>query len=291
MATPTIVQWGGITVAGDNSSSYHLDSLSGWRGDLPPARIDSEDRPNQHGESDTPIWSAARTVTLVGSCRTNATRDALFAALTAAMVYTGDASPATLTVQEAGLTLTAAARVAGHSPSRVAGAWGLGQFGFQAQWRCADPLLYGSTITDTAMMIVTTGGLVFPIFMPSGVASFGTLAVPKNCTLTNVGPVDSPVLFSIVTGANPLAGGLRITEFVTGRVVQYSDDLAASSTLLIDASNGTALLNGTTDRSGSLVLRQFTPVAAGTTRVYGVSGVSSTSSTLVMTGSMRPAYL
>lgn len=291
MATPTILQWAGITVAGDNSSIYHLDSLSGWRGDLPAARIDSEPRPNQHGESDTPIWASARTVTLAGSCRTNSQRDTLFSALTAAMVYGGDAPAGTLTVQEAGLTLTAAARVSAHSPSRVAGAWGLGQFGFQAQWRCADPLLYGSTVTDTAMMIVSSGGLVFPIFMPSGVASFGTLAVPKNCTLTNVGPMDSPVLFSIAVGANALAGGLRITEFVTGRVVQYSDDLAALSTLVIDGSNGSALLNGTTDRSNSLVLRQFTPVAANSTRVYGVSGVSSTSSTLVMTGSMRPAYL
>lgn len=290
MATPTIVQWGGITVAGDNSSSYHLDSLTGWRGDLPPARIDSEDRPNQHGESDTPIWSSARTVTLVGSCRTNATRDALFAALTAAMVYTGDATPGTLTVQEAGLTLTAAARVAGHSPSRVAGAWGLGQFGFQAQWRCADPLLYAATVSDTANMAASTGGLVFPLFMPSGAMSWGTLVAASSCDLTNSGSMDSPVIFTIVVGANALTGGMRITETVTGRILQFADDLPAGTTLVIDGTNGTVQLNGA-DRNGSLTLRQFTPVPAMSTRSFVVTGLASTSSTLVLTGAMRPAYL
>lgn len=290
MASPTIVSWGGITIAGDNSSSYHLDSLVGWRGDLPAARIDSEDRPNQHGESDTPVWSGARTVTVAGSCRTNATRDALFAALTAAMVYTGDASPATLTVQDAGLTLTAAARITGHSPSRIAGAWGLGQFGFQAQWRCADPLLYGASVSDTATMIAGTGGLVFPLFMPSGAMSWGTLSAPATCDLTNPGSMDSPVIFTIVVGANALLGGLRITETVTGRILQYADDLPAGTTLVIDGSTGTVQLNGA-DRNGSLTIRQFTPVPAMSTRSYVVTGVASTSSTLVLTGAMRPAYL
>lgn len=299
MPSPTIVQWGGITIAGDNSSAYHLDSLVGWRGDLPAARIDSEDRPNQHGESDTPVWSGARTVTVAGSCRTNATRDALFAALTAAMVYTGDASPATLTVQDAGLTLTAAARVTGHSPSRIAGAWGLGQFGFQAQWRCADPLLYGAAVSDTANMGAATGGLQFPLFnpLPAGAISWGTLTPASSCDLTNFGSMDSPVLLTIVVGANSLVGGMRITETVTGRILQYADDLPAGSTLVIDGSNGTVQLNGA-DRNGSLTIRQFTPVP-GTyafggvpqTRSYTVTGLTSTSPTLVLTGTIRPAYL
>lgn len=290
MATPTILQWGGITVAGDGTSSYHLDSLSGWRGDLPPAQIDSEQRPNAHGESDTPVWAGARLVTLVGSCRTNTQRDALFSALTAAMVYGGDAAAGTLTVQEAGLTLTAAARVAGHTPSRIAGAWGLGQFGFQAQWRCADPLLYGAQVSDTANMAPTSGGLVFPLFAPSGVMSWGALTAAASCDLTNTGSMDSPVVFTVVVGANALTGGLRITETVTGRILQYSDDLPAGTTLVIDGSTGTVQLNGA-DRNGSLTLRQFTPVPAMATRSFVVSGLASTSSTLVLTGAMRPAYL
>lgn len=292
MPTPTIVSFGGITIAGDNSSAYHLDNLAGWHGDLPAARIDSEDRPNQHGESDTPIWSGARTVTVSGSCRTNSTRDALFNALTAAMVYTGDANPGTLTVQEAGLTLTASARIAGSSPARVAGAWGLGQFGFQVQWRCADPLLYGASVSDIANMGAATGGMQFPLFnpLPSGALSWGTLTPASACDLTNTGSMDSPVVFTIVVGANALLGGMRITETVTGRILQYADDLPAGTTLVIDGSTGTVQLNGA-DRNGSLTLRQFTPVPAMSTRSYVVTGLSSTSSTLVLTGAMRPAYL
>lgn len=288
--TPTILQWAGLTVAGDNSSLYHLDDLAGWLGDLPAARVDSEPRPNAHGESDTPVWSAARTVTLTGSCRMNSQRDALFQALAAANVYAGDAAPTPLTVQLAGLTLTAQARILGATPSRVPGAWGLGLFGFQVQWRCADPVLYGAPVSDTANMGVSTGGLVYPLFMPSGAMSWGTLTPPNSCDLTNTGSMDSPVVFTVVVGANALTGGLRITETTTGRILQYADDLPSGTTLVIDGAVGTVLANGA-DRNGSLTIRQFTPVPKMSTRSYVVTGVASTSSTLVLTGTMKPAYL
>lgn len=291
MPSPTILQWAGITVAGDNSSLYHLDDLAGWLGDMPPSRVDSEPRPNAHGESDTPVWSSARVVTLTGSCRTNNQRDALFQTLAAVSVYAGDAAPATLTVQDAGLTLTTPARIIAATPARVAGAWGLGQFGFQVQWRCADPLLYGSVQTGNANMSASTGGLVWPAFTPSGVMSFGTTSAASSCSLTNPGSMDAPVTFVVAAGGTTLTGGFRIIETLTGRILQYIDDLTAGTSVTINGANGTVLLGGATDRNGSLTIRQWTPVPAGQTRTYTIAGITSTSPTTVMTALMQPAYM
>lgn len=291
MATPTILNWAGITVAGDGSSLYQLLDLNGWRGDLPPARYDSDGRPNAHGEFDGPVWAAARIVSLVGECRTNTQRDALLTALSAATIFAGNAAAGTLTVQEAGLTLTAAAKVIRAGKSRVRGEWGLGRFGFQVDWRCADPFLYAPAQTVGPLVQATlSGGLVFPLFSVSNVMTWGTLAVPQTAPLTNNGNTDAQVILTVAAGASALTGGFQIIEQTTGRILRYVDDLGAGQTVVFNSADSSVLLNGDTDRRGSVTVAQWTPIPAVSTRTFILGLLSGTSTTASLTASTRPTY-
>lgn len=291
MATPTILSWGGITVAGDASSPYNLLDLNGWRGDLPPARYDTDGRPNAHGNFGSPVWSDERTVSLVGECRTNAQRDALLAALSAATIFSGNAAPGTLTVQEAGLTLSAAAQVIRAGKTRTPGQWGLGRFGFQIDWRCTDPLLYGSPVTvGPIVQAAMSGGLVFPLFSVSGVMTWGTLAVPQTASLTNAGSADAQVAVTVAAGASALTGGFQIIESTTGRIIRYVDDLPANTTVVFNTADQSVLLNGDTDRRGSVTVAQWAPIPAGATRTYVLTLLSGSSATATLTASTRPTY-
>lgn len=291
MGTPTILTWAGITIAGDGSSVYNLRGLSGWKGDLPPARFDSDDRPNAHGAFGSPVWASERTVSLVGECRTNTQRDALLNALDAATPFSGNEAPATLAVTLAGLSLTAAAQVIRSGRIRNPGEWGLGRFGFQIDWRCTDPLLYGAAVTRGPLVqAAATGGLVFPLFMPSGVLSWGTLPVPQLASLTNPGNADAPVSFTVAAGATNLAGGFQIIETTTGRLLRYVDDVPAGQFVVFNTADGSVLLNGDTDRRSSVTVAQWTPVPRASTRTYYLAQLGGTSTTASLTATMRPTY-
>jgi hypothetical protein len=291
MATPTILTWAGITVAGDGSSVYNLRSLTGWKGDLPPAQYDSDQRPNAHGTFGGPVWAGERTVSLVGECRTNTQRDALLNALDAATPFSGNASPGTLAVTMAGLSLTAAAQVIRSGRIRNPGEWGLGRFGFQIDWRCTDPLLYGTPVTRGPLVLAAeSGGLVFPLFMPSGVLSWGTLPTPQQASLTNPGNADAPVTFTVAAGASNLAGGFQIIETSTGRLLRYVDDVPAGQSVVFNSADGSVLLNGDTDRRSSVTVAQWTPVPALSTRTFYLALLGGVSTTASLTAVMRPTY-
>lgn len=289
MATPTLATFAGIAMAGDGSSQYKINSITGWD-DLPDARFDSNARSNAHGEFDGPVWSAARTVTIAGECRNAPTRDALLAALGGAFVFAGANAGSTLSVTLAGQTLTSVAKVIAASKARVSGEWGIGRFGWQVQFRCSDPLRYAGAVTDTATMPTTSGGLVFPLFMVSGILTWGTVAVPQVVDLTNTGTADTSVLLSVSAGGTALVGGFSIIETITQSVLTYVDDLQAGNTVTFDSSTGAVTLNGTADRRGSLTVAQWWQVPAGTYRGAILIPLTTFDATAVLTGTIFPAY-
>lgn len=289
MGTPTIVVFNGLTVAGDASSPYNLQSLTGWRGDLPPAVFDDEQRPNAHGVFGSPVWAAARTVSLVGECRTNQQRDALLAAFSAATVFSGSATPPTLAINQAGLTLNTSAQVIRSGAIKNPGEWGLGRFGFQVDWRCTDPILYGTLVTVGPLVLAAaTGGAVFPAF-PSGVFAWGTLPTPQTATLTNSGSADAPVVLTVSANGAAFTGGFQIIETSTGRILRYVDDLAAGDVVVFDSSTGSVTINASADRRNSVSVGQWTPVPAASSRTFYLAPLGA-NSTASLTAAMRPAY-
>lgn len=285
---PTSVTFGGLTV--DDSGDYHLTNIAGWEG-LPEARYDSFGRPNGHGEFDTPVYSGARVVHLEGECYDVAQRDAILSTLSAGLGFSGADAAKDLTVTLASRTLTTKARVIRYSTAIARGDWGVGWFGWQADFRCPDPLRYGITQTvGPYVLAAATGGLVFPLFMPSGVLSWGTLPTPQTLTLTNTGSADAPVTLSVAANGAAITGGFQILESTTGRSLRYADDLAAGDVVVFDSGAGTVIINGSADRRGSLTVAQWTPVPPSSSRTFYLAPLGGPNSTASLTASMRPAY-
>lgn len=150
---------------------------------------------------------------------------------------------------------------------------------FQIQFIAGDPFKYGSTSTASTSFGLppVDSGLTFPLFEPDGVLDFGPMLGGSSGTATvvNHGTAPAEPRFT-VTGPTPL-GGFQIIEPSTGRTLRFLSIVPPGLELVIDARDATALLDGTADRSGDLIVLggwptipdrstttfQFKPVAAG----------------------------
>jgi hypothetical protein len=78
---------------------------------------------------------------------------------------------------------------------------------FALQWRCPDPLRYGSSQSYGPIGLPTSGGgLVYPLVYG---LTYGTQGTVGQLTLTNAGTADASVVFT-VTGSLPL--GFQISS-------------------------------------------------------------------------------
>jgi hypothetical protein len=292
MPSYTTLQWGTFTISSDGQDGVnYLTALEGWEG-TPQTRIDDEPRPNTHGSFVTPVWAAPRIVKATGFSLSDTARDATLQALGAAMQVPGAAAPATLAVTTASRSLTAAAQLTFYAPVILTrGFWQAGHFPWTIEWRCPDPLRYGATQTvGPAVLAALSGGLVFPLFTPAGVLSFGTLPTPGTLSLSNTGNADAPVILTVAANGSAFTGGFQIIEAATGQTLRYAADLAASDVVVFDSSYGTVTLNGTADRRGSLTIAQWTTIPAGQTRTFYLAPLGGANTTASLTASTRPTY-
>jgi hypothetical protein len=283
---PTSVTFGDLTI--DDVGDYHLTNIAGWDG-LPEARYDSIGRPASHGEFDGPVYAAARVVHLEGECYNSDQRDTLLQTLSAGAGFAGNSAARDLVVTFAGRTLTSQAKIIRYSPTVARGDWGTGWFGWQADFRCADPLRYGDPASSSTVMPVDSGGLDFPI---GSVFDFGTLGSTGTIDLLNSGSADTPIMLRIDgPTSGTLAGGFLITETQTGSRLQYDDDLVTGTWVTFDPSTGRVTLNDTADRRGSVSVAQFGgfTIPSNGFRQVKFEGVSSSSATALLTATIRPA--
>ncbi|WNO26037.1 minor tail protein [Arthrobacter phage Wildwest] len=89
-----------------------------------------------------------------------------------------------------------------------------------------------------------------------GVLDFGPAGAPGTVTLENAGTADSAPVFT-VSGYAP---GFTITEVSTGARLIYTGTVLAGQTLVINAADGSVLLDGYADRSAFLSRREWTRV-------------------------------
>jgi len=228
--------WSGISITEDGP--YYLQSVDGWDS---PADGSADDVPVAagHGSLLTRMTRKARVVNVEGVCVSSADRDSLFNALAdAAGAGFGDGYIAPdLTGSVAGRTLTAAAQLQRYAPKVEQSRWDKGVFGWAVQFRCPDPLRYGSSQSLTVPFTVPTLGVTFPI---SGSWVFPADPTGGRVSPFNSGNAQAPVVFSMVGPV--LSPGFAVLE--TGRQVQFAFDLAAGDVLAVDTAAGVATLNG-----------------------------------------------
>lgn len=233
----------------------------------PDIRAQDTTRPRRHGVTAADDLLGARTVTF--EITVQGTQAALEVALTALnSAFAPSPSDAWLDLRMTG------------SPSeyslqgRARGVeWDLSRrytFGL-ADARCTfvatDPLKYGPLVTTTIGLPSGTAGLPFPATGPfvfgaqSGgeatVTNSGTAAVDWTATVT--GPMTTP----------------RLEMVSLGRRVSFDLAVATGETLVLDSRTGSALLNGSTPRTSTLLPGSRwwqLPVGSSTIRLRAASG-------------------
>ena len=276
------VTWRGLTFVGSrgDGSRPWFDTLDGWE-ELPDIRRESTPRFGNHGSFDSAVWSDERVVVLAGACRSTTERDAQLMSLSGVMTL-GSANPEDLTVTHAGRTLTVSARLTRFKapPGRD---WATGRFTWAAEWVCSDPLRYASPVTLTTGYPAPAGGLEYDLYTDGagvdlGFLEYGASSPTGRLVLVNPGTANVSPVFKI-TG--PVVGGFELIRTGTGDRLRYVGDIPAGSTVTLDSSDATVLMDGIYDRAGNLTIRDW----------WAIGAESSVEVTFVPTGSFSAASL
>lgn len=257
---PTTAVWRGLTLGHD--TDFRIRELEGWE-ELPSARYDKTPRSNAHGAHPSEVWSDERIVTITGWSWSSTDRDRLLRQLRAHLAF-GDAAQEPLTITVAGRTLTAGAQLIAARPALIRGEWGIGRFGWVAQWRCPDPLRYGPTLTDDTALPSSGGGLQYNLYKP-GKLDYGPAGVLGRITLVNEGSAPAPIRFAVLgahdVGFEISGGGKRLT---------YAAPVPSGVTVELDTATGDVLVEGTASRRGNLSAADWMLIPAAS--VDGTAG-------------------
>jgi hypothetical protein len=94
------------------------------------------------------------------------------------------------------------------------------------------------------------------------VMDFGEGGTAGTVTIINAGTAPVPAVFT-VNGYLPDGGGFTITEVGTGRRLVYSAANLIEDRIVMDGNDGTVLLNGVSDRSDNLTVREWPLLTPG----------------------------
>ncbi|QNO12678.1 minor tail protein [Arthrobacter phage Tweety19] len=149
-----------------------------------------------------------------------------------------------------------------------------------------DPRKYGELVTLDTPAASPGGGLVMDLFTGAnaGVLDFGDSGNPGTVTFENVGTADTAPVFT-VSGYAP---GFTITEVNTGARLIYSQTVAAGQTLVLNAADGSVLLDGYADRSAYLTRREWTRVNGKSRATYLFESLGNVGATLQI--GVKPAW-
>lgn len=155
---------------------------------------------------------------------------------------------------------------------------GKNHFRYQLTLFSPDPYRYGD-VSSGSTGFASGGigrGLRFPLFTQNNTLTFGPPPTSNGeVTVSNPGSAPASPVFSIA-GPTP-EGGFTITDVASGRRVRFVGSVPAGSTLVMDASDGSVLIDGTGDRSGDTLATLWPIVEPGATATYMFTPESTTS--------------
>lgn len=231
VTAPGMVQYGEILIPG-------WRDLVGWR-DRPAVELSDSPRPQAHGSYPGDVFSGSRVVTYTFMLR--GTPDAKAVAVDTLERYAPlDGVERFLTVDDGTGAWFAWARVTGLQVPQGAH-YRHGPVECSVQFTCADPRRYALVEKSATVTLPTsTGGLDYPLDYP---LDYGTSA-SGSVGADNDGGANTPVVVVFI-------GPLDTPRLVaSGRwSLGFDINLAAGESLTVDTAAGTALLNGSADRT------------------------------------------
>jgi hypothetical protein len=261
--------WVGNTLD-DAGVAWIIGEEIGWAAGA-PLRRDTDPKEYDDGDWDNPGFLSGRLVTLNGTavCASRAAQNA--AKDTLLQVCSGRALTQ-LVVAESHMARQAMVRLG--AETKIADVGPIG-FKFSLILYAPDPRRYATAATSgdvTLPTAATVGGRTYGRTYPltySGTGGLGSyLAV-------NTGTYSTPIVFTIY---GPITNP-SIEQYGTGRKLEVDLVLGASDYLVLDTAAKTVLLNGATDRSGSMPWNAaWFNLAPGTTelRFRGTAGAGGT---------------
>jgi hypothetical protein len=250
----------GYTLGMAPGTAQYLTELDGWIQGAPMRRSDTA-RLWGHGNFSEAGKRDARLVTLGGHyvAPDRATAADFVDEINAVM---GDGSAGVLTVNDADLGPRSATAYLFGKPEVT---WTGGRdVGFTLTMTCPDPRKYGAVVTANTAPPIPGGGLVDPLFAPSGVLDFGTPGSLGAVTFRNVGRADTSVNFRV----RGRARGFTITRTQTGAKLAYKDTVPSGSSLYLNGADGTVKLDGYADRATGLTVAEWERLGPGETATY-----------------------
>lgn len=281
--TPSYVVDDGVSawegnVVDSTGALWVVDKEEGWSGS-PDVRVESVERTRADGSFDDQHFYGARLVTLSGRAWFP-TPEALRGGQRRFSGLLGSRA-ATLTVDDGVGVLSAGVRLAGPVRARLTSPLLLD---FQLSLLAPDPRKYAAQQVASTGLPVSSGGLVFPLVFP---LDFGAAGTTGRVTLDNPGTADTWPAFT-VTG--PLPSGFELTRVETGQRLRYTGALAAGQPVVLDASTGAVLLEGTADRRQLLTAYDWFAVPAGGVATVQFSSLGSSDPAASLEARFRPAY-
>lgn len=233
-------------IGDDQGTEWWITGMEGWNGS-PDVRLGGLDRPQDHGQFDSPSFLASRVVTIAGVAICTDKEAALLAQDIIASVATWDPSQLyVMQVSEPGRP-TRRAEVRLNTGTKVGEFSGLA-FDWQLQVKAPDPRRYDDTEESTTLFPPTgaTGGVTFPATFPMTFSTSGLST--SSATVTNAGTFATR---PTVVMSGPLVDP-QIANVTAGKSLSMTITLAAGDTLTLDFDRRTVLLNGSASRSNTL---------------------------------------
>ncbi|MEV8029273.1 phage distal tail protein [Cellulosimicrobium funkei] len=236
--------------------------------ELPGFRMDATPRPNAHGTFDSAMWAEGRTLTfefrILRETRWlyGVSYEDAIAAYRRTMVPSPGLVPVWINVPGRG-PIRWDVRITRH---RIVTdpAYDIALAVVATQVYAPDPLGYGPEQSAEVAFPELVGGLEFDLFTDgvtdTGSLEFGERGETGRARLTNEGNAESYPLFHV---AGPALDGFELVAVGPGRRIRWEGRLYAGDLLTVDPARGTALLNGTADRSGLFTRREWFAVPPG----------------------------
>lgn len=267
MTTPTLTPWQ-ATLDGlllGPGTPYELADVSGL-GELPAVSDEDEDLAGGDGEYHGDDTVRGRTITLAVEVAGDGSTT-LAAALAVLEMVTRPKRDvelwALLPTWSSPRRCTARVR---RRAMRTDDVYEAGLSSVAVQLRAADPVLYGPDVTASTGFPQPVGGLRYPLYTDGAGANLGWLDYGPSATrgrimLGNSGSADVWPWFEVLGPTPP--GGFALVRTDDGARVQFEAPVGAGALLRLDSIDGSAVIDGVSDRGGALTWRDWWPVRAG----------------------------
>ncbi|MDN6001642.1 hypothetical protein, partial [Bifidobacterium crudilactis] len=237
------VQLGDITFDGSDSKGWIFQSLDAWHS-LPESKAEISERPKAHGAFDVGTdWRQSAAFVLTVAYLSDSYTETV-AAIRALTGLAQTDALITMSVSEESVVTTRQVSIRRIDVPDLHDATSVGSIAIDLL--APDPVAYGVESSVSTGLPAPGGGVAFPVGFPVG---FGAAGVDGRARFTNDGTAPAPVRFR-VSGGLPDGFSLRCVE--TGDALTFRRPVASDDYVLLDSSDGSALLNGVSPVSGYL---------------------------------------